>query len=71
MNPIEKEMAILISAKYPIVYIVSREEDRVIESLKKVAGKLFKSIYSWNCVNGLSYKNKKYYKKGFGKKIGL
>jgi AAA+ superfamily predicted ATPase len=60
MDPIEKEISILISAKYPIVYIVSREEDRVIESLKKVAGKLFKSIYSWNCVNGLSYKNKKF-----------
>lgn len=57
---IDEELKVLISAKYPLVYIVSHEEDRVIESLNKIARDLYKTIYFWDCTNGFLYKNKKF-----------
>jgi len=46
------ELEILIRARYPIIYIVSWEEDRVVETLAEVAGKRNKQVYVWACTTG-------------------
>lgn len=55
---IYEELKTLVLAEYPIIYIVSNEEDRVIETINKIALNLYKTIYFWDCVNGLSGFNK-------------
>ena len=41
---IYKELKTLVSAKYPIIYVVSHEEDRVIETINKIASSLYKTV---------------------------
>lgn len=55
---IYEELKTLVSAKYPIIYIVSHEEDRVIETINKIASSLYKTVCIWDCVNGLSINKK-------------
>jgi len=51
---IEKELITLISAKYPIIYVVSWEEDRVEDSLIRIAKQLGKTLYIWTLTNGIT-----------------
>jgi len=60
---IYEELKTLILAEYPIIYIVSHEEDRVIETINKIASNLYKKVYFWDCVNGLSNSNKQFFDK--------
>ncbi len=49
----EKEIEIIIKAQYPIIYIVSYEEERVLRSLKNIGDKLNKKIMIWTNTMGL------------------
>ena len=49
---IYKELKTLVLAEYPIIYVVSHEEDRVIETINEIATNLSKKVYFWDCVNG-------------------
>ncbi len=52
-NDIKKELKILISAKYPIIYILSWEENRVEAVLKSIARETMKKIFFWSCTTGI------------------
>lgn len=43
----------MIRARYPIVYVVSAEEQRVQQLLAPIAERRQKSIYEWSCTTGL------------------
>jgi ATP-dependent 26S proteasome regulatory subunit len=49
----EDELATLIRAKYPILYIVSWEERRIEQTLRQVAGQLRKKLYGWTITAGI------------------
>ena len=57
---IYEELKTLVLAEYPIIYIVSHEEDRVIETINQISSNLNKKVYFWDCVNGLSGDDKKF-----------
>ncbi|MSP60323.1 MAG: AAA family ATPase [Myxococcales bacterium] len=42
----------LIKAQYPILYIVSSEEERVEEALTKIAERRFMKLAAWSCTRG-------------------
>lgn len=49
------KLATFIRAEYPIIYLISLEEERVEESLRRLSKELFSdeySVYSWSCTNG-------------------
>lgn len=48
------ELETLIRARYPIIYIVSWEEQRVIESLSDIAADRRKLFYNWSISQGMS-----------------
>ena len=48
-----QELETLIRARYPIIYIVSPEEQRVQQLLAPIAERRQKSIYEWSCTTGL------------------
>lgn len=48
-----KEIETLVRARYPIVYIVSWEEDRVDACLREVARRRRKRLFQWTTTNGL------------------
>jgi SpoVK/Ycf46/Vps4 family AAA+-type ATPase len=49
----EAELEILIRAKYPIIYIVSWEERRTEESLRRLAAQRHKKLYGWTITEGI------------------
>lgn len=49
----EAELEILIRAKYPIIYIVSWEERRTEESLRRLAAQRHKKLYGWTITDGV------------------
>jgi SpoVK/Ycf46/Vps4 family AAA+-type ATPase len=49
----EDEIALLIRARYPIVYISSYEEARVIDALKRITGDRSKKLFTWTITEGL------------------
>jgi len=49
----QTELEILIRARYPLVYIVSWEEQRVINEVRRIAGKLNKKVFEWSVTMGL------------------
>jgi hypothetical protein len=51
--PKQSELEILIRARYPLVYIVSWEEQRVISEVRRIAGKLNKKVFEWSVTMGL------------------
>ncbi len=54
MDPnVKKEIKILINAKYPLIYIISWEEERVEALLKIIAEELGKKLYIWSCTKGI------------------
>ncbi|HEX9666418.1 MAG TPA: AAA family ATPase [Thermodesulfobacteriota bacterium] len=57
--PSEK-IASFIRAEYPLIYLVSWEEERVEESLRLLSKESFRddyNVYSWSCTNGFSGEN--------------
>ncbi len=47
------ELETLIRARYPLVYLLSSEEQRVEEELRGVASRLNKRLYTWSLTTGL------------------
>ena len=54
MTAFQKEVAILIRARYPILYIKTPEEARVCRDLKAVANRVNKRMYEWSITRGLT-----------------
>jgi SpoVK/Ycf46/Vps4 family AAA+-type ATPase len=48
-----QEIEVLIRARYPIIYVVSWEEDRVESALRQVASGRRKELFIWTTTNGL------------------
>ncbi len=49
----QQELDVLIRARYPIVYVVSWEEERVERSLRKIAEARNKKLFVWTITQGL------------------
>src|SRR5580704_15757819 len=49
----QQELEILIRARYPIIYLVSWEEERVEQYLSRIAQKRNKKVYVWTFTQGL------------------
>ncbi len=47
------EVEVLIRARYPLVYVVSWEEQRVMALVTRIAAKLDKKVYEWSVTTGL------------------
>jgi AAA+ superfamily predicted ATPase len=47
-------LEVLIRARYPLLYVVSWEEERVMAELSTVAANLGKTLYHWTIVQGLA-----------------
>ncbi|MFH0792936.1 MAG: AAA family ATPase [bacterium] len=50
----DNELEILIRARYPIVYVVSWEEERVLRQLDEIGRILNKKVYDWTINRGIS-----------------
>jgi ATP-dependent 26S proteasome regulatory subunit len=50
---IVEEIECLIRARYPILYVVSSEENRVEAALLEIARRWEKRVYAWSCTLGL------------------
>lgn len=50
----ERELEVLIRAKYPLIYIVSWEERRIESMLTRVAARLKKRLYAWTVTTGVT-----------------
>ncbi|MHC4502345.1 MAG: AAA family ATPase [Planctomycetota bacterium] len=48
-----KQLEILIRARYPIIYVVTWEESRVIEMLTEIGARMKKKTYEWSCSGGI------------------
>jgi len=53
-STINKELELLIRARYPIIYIVSWEEKRVEDALREIAQERGKKIFFWTITQGMS-----------------
>jgi len=49
----EIELELLIRARYPLIYVVSWEEKRVMDEIDRIAEKRDKKVYVWTTTNGL------------------
>jgi AAA+ superfamily predicted ATPase len=47
-----KELELLIRSRYPLVYLLSFEEGRVVRTLGRLAKRLNKRVYFWSCSEG-------------------
>lgn len=52
-SAVDKELETLIRARYPIIYIVSWEEQRVENALRKIAQDRGKKIFFWTVTQGM------------------
>jgi len=52
MNP-EEQVDILVKAAYPIIYVVSHEENRVRNALRQVAVDRKRQFFTWSCTQGI------------------
>ncbi|MCP4692496.1 MAG: AAA family ATPase [Desulfobacterales bacterium] len=53
-NGQDKNIEILIRSRYPILYIVSWEEPRVMETLKDIGAHTGKKVFEWSCSGGIA-----------------
>jgi ATP-dependent 26S proteasome regulatory subunit len=51
--PAEEELEVLIRARYPIVYVVSWEEERVERCLRRIAEARGKKLFVWTVTQGI------------------
>jgi SpoVK/Ycf46/Vps4 family AAA+-type ATPase len=49
----DKEIDIFIRARYPLIYLVSWEEARILESLKEMAQERKKKLFLWSITRGI------------------
>ena len=54
---INKRIEYLIRARYPIIYLVTSEEARVENAIKKIALERSKKIFFWSITNGIEIEN--------------
>ena len=47
------ELEVLIRARYPLIYVVSWEEQRLLKRVMNIAGKLDKKVFEWSITMGL------------------
>lgn len=47
------ELEVLIRARYPLIYVISWEEQRVVAQVSKIASKLGKTVFEWSINTGL------------------
>ena len=52
-NTPQQELEVLIRARYPIIYLVSWEEERVEQYLSRIAQKRNKKVYIWSFTQGI------------------
>src|SRR5438477_5047124 len=52
MKP-QEEIEVLIRAKYPILYVTTWEEQRVVDLLQEIAQKLNRLSFSWSLTQGM------------------
>lgn len=50
----KRELEILVRSRYPIVYLVSWEEKRVLAAVADIAARLGRRLMSWSCLGGLA-----------------
>jgi len=48
-----QEIECLVRARYPILYLVSNEETRVLEVVGEIARRRQKQLFEWSCTTGL------------------
>jgi ATP-dependent 26S proteasome regulatory subunit len=58
MPTTQEQVDILIRSRYPILYVVSWEEDRVEKTLAEIAEKREKKFYTWTITRGLIEREK-------------
>lgn len=47
------ELDVLIRARYPVIYVVTWEEERVEQRLAKIAAARNKKLFTWTCTQGI------------------
>ena len=47
------ELEVLIRARYPLIYVISWEEQRVLSRVTKIASRLNKNVFEWSVNTGL------------------
>lgn len=47
------EIEVLIRARYPLIYVISWEEQRVLEDVSRIAARLDKKVFEWSINTGL------------------
>jgi ATP-dependent 26S proteasome regulatory subunit len=52
-HPHAAELEVLIRARYPLLYVVSWEEQRVVEVLDQLSHKLGKKLFCWSVTQGV------------------
>jgi ATP-dependent 26S proteasome regulatory subunit len=52
-NPCADELEVLIRARYPIIYVLSWEEERVEKQIDRIAATRNKKFYVWTCTEGI------------------
>ncbi|MCC6738314.1 MAG: AAA family ATPase [Planctomycetia bacterium] len=52
IDTLREDLKVYIRARYPVLYLVSGEEERVERMLAKIAADLQKKLYSWTCSGG-------------------
>ncbi len=52
--PQPAELEILIRARYPLLYVVTSEEERAMTEIHRIAESLGKKLFDWTISNGLS-----------------
>ncbi len=53
LSPAAEEVETLIRARYPLIAVLSWEEERVMLNLNQIAGNLEKSLFEWSITRGL------------------
>lgn len=53
LNRCDKEIDILVRARYPLIYLVSWEEARIMEKLKEMAEQRQKKLFLWSITRGM------------------
>ena len=47
------ELEVLIRARYPLIYVISWEEQRVLNQVSKIASRLGKNVFEWSINTGI------------------
>lgn len=53
IRPSMSELEVLVRARYPLLYVLSWEEQRVLLQVSRIAGRLNKKVFEWSVNTGL------------------